>query len=235
MKRFVLVFLICYHNFSFTQCEYINIKGRVIDTTFNQSFYNLMLINKTTSKGIFGKPDGFFEVTINPKDTLIISISGYERILFFNKESKECNYNIEYILKPKSKQLKTIVIQPLKSIQQIKEERQNLTMKESKKMVEGIAVIQSPITALYERFSKKAKTEKKINELKYQDNKNKIVKDLLSIYVLYEIIELNELEFDNFIIFLNLNDSILINMNDIELSMLIKDKFEHFKILNQKK
>ena len=235
MKRFVLVFLICYHNFSFTQCEYINIKGRVIDTTFNQSFYNLMLINKTTSKGIFGKPDGFFEVTINPKDTLIISISGYERILFFNKESKECNYNIEYILKPKSKQLKTIVIQPLKSIQQIKEERQNLTMKESKKMVEGIAVIQSPITALYERFSKKAKTEKKINELKYQDNKNKIVKDLLSIYVLYEIIELNELEFNNFITFLNLNDSILINMNDIELSMLIKDKFEHFKILNQKK
>jgi hypothetical protein len=235
MKRFVLVFLICYQNFSFTQCEYINIKGRVIDTTFNQSFYNLMLINKTTSKGIFGKPDGFFEVTINPKDTLIISISGYERILFFNKESKECNYNIEYILKPKSKQLKTIVIQPLKSIQQIKEERQNLTMKESKKMVEGIAVIQSPITALYERFSKKAKTEKKINELKYQDNKNKIVKDLLSIYVLYEIIELNELEFNNFITFLNLNDSILINMNDIELSMLIKDKFEHFKILNQKK
>jgi hypothetical protein len=194
-----------------------------------------MLINKTTSKGIFGKPDGFFEVTINPKDTLIISIAGYERIFFYNKESKECNYNLEYILKPKSKQLKTIVIQPLKSIQQIKEERQNLTMKENKKMVEGISVIQSPITALYERFSKKAKTEKIINELKYQDNKNKIVKDLLSIYVLYEIIELNELEFDNFITFLNLNDSILINMNDIELSMLIKDKFEHFKTLNQKK
>lgn len=235
MYRFVLVFLICYYNFSFTQCDYINIKGRVIDTTFNQSFYNLMLINKTTNKGIFGKPDGFFEVTINPKDTLIISIAGYERIFFFNKESKECNYNIEYILKPKSKQLKTIVIQPLKSIQQIKEERQSLTMKESKKMVEGIAVFQSPITALYERFSKKARTEKKINELIYQDNKNKIVKDLLSIYVLYEIIELNELEFDNFITFLNLNDSILINMNDIELSMLIKDKFEHFKILNQKK
>jgi hypothetical protein len=194
-----------------------------------------MLINKTTSKGIFGKPDGFFEVTINPKDTLIISIAGYERIFFYNKESKDCNYNLEYILKPKSKQLKTIVIQPLKSIQQIKEERQNLTMKENKKLVEGISVIQSPITALYERFSKKAKTEKIINELKYQDNKNKIVKDLLSIYVLYEIIELNELEFDNFITFLNLNDSILINMNDIELSMLIKDKFEHFKTLNQKK
>jgi hypothetical protein len=235
MKRFVLVFFICCNNISFTQCEYLTIRGRVIDTTFNQSFYNLMLINKTTSKGIFGKPDGFFEVTINPKDTLIISIAGYERIFFYNKESKECNYNLEYILKPKSKQLKTIVIQPLKSIQQIKEERQNLTMKENKKMVEGISVIQSPITALYERFSKKAKTEKIINELKYQDNKNKIVKDLLSIYVLYEIIELNELEFDNFITFLNLNDSILINMNDIELSMLIKDKFEHFKTLNQKK
>jgi hypothetical protein len=194
-----------------------------------------MLINKTTNKGIFGKPDGFFEATINQQDTLIVSIAGYERIYFHTTDTKTCNYNLEYILQTKSKQLKTIVIEPLKSIQQIKEERQNLTLKESKKMVEGVSVIQSPITALYERFSHRAQTEKKINKLRYSDNKNKILKDLLSIYVQYEIIDLNQYEFDAFMIFLNIDDNLLKNMNDIELSMLIKDKFEHFKTLNQKK
>lgn len=236
MKYFFFLFVIFFTNhFLFSQCQLINVKGRVIDTTFNQNFYNIMLINKTTNKGIFGKPDGFFEVTINQQDTLIISISGYERIYFHSTDTKTCNYNLEYILQTKSKQLKTIVIQPLKSIQQIKEERQNLTLKESKKMVDGISVLQSPITALYERFSQRAKTEKKVNKLRYSDNKNKILKDLLSIYVQYEIIELNENEFDAFLIFLNLDDTLLKNMNDFELSIMIKDKFEHFQTLKQKK
>jgi len=235
MKYFFLLIIFFPNHFLFSQCQFINVKGRVIDTTFNQNFYNIMLINKTTNKGIFGKPDGFFEATINQQDTLIVSIAGYERIYFHTTDTKTCNYNLEYILQTKSKQLKTIVIEPLKSIQQIKEERQNLTLKESKKMVEGVSVIQSPITALYERFSHRAQTEKKINKLRYSDNKNKILKDLLSIYVQYEIIDLNQYEFDAFMIFLNIDDNLLKNMNDIELSMLIKDKFEHFKTLNQKK
>ena len=235
MKYFLLINILVTTNFLFSQCQFINVKGRVIDTTYNQNFYNIMLINKTTNKGIFGKPDGFFEATINQQDTLIISISGYEKIYFHTTDTKTCNFNLEYILQTKSKQLKTIVIQPLKSIQQIREERQNLTLKESKKMVEGVSVIQSPITALYERFSHRAKTEKKINNLRYNDNKNKILKDLLSIYIQYEIVELNENEFDAFLIFLNLDDTLLKNMNDFELAMLIKDKFEHFQTLKQKK
>lgn len=235
MKIHLTILFFIVSKLSISQCDIIFIKGRVIDTSLNQNFYNMMLINKTSKKGIFGKPDGFFEASINPKDTLIISISGYEKILFYSTDLNKCNYDLEYILKPKTKKLKTIIIEPLKSIQQIKEERQNLSLKENKKMVEGITTIQSPITALYERFSQKAKTEKKINELKYIDSKNKILKDLLSIYVIYDIIELNENEFSQFINFLNIDDTVLKNMNDIELSMMIKDKFEHFKIFKQKK
>lgn len=235
MKIHLTILFFIVSKLSISQCDIIFIKGRVIDTSLNQNFYNMMLINKTSNKGIFGKPDGFFEASINPKDTLIISISGYEKILFYSTDLNKCNYDLEYILKPKTKKLKTIIIEPLKSIQQIKEERQNLSLKENKKMVEGITTIQSPITALYERFSQKAKTEKKINELKYIDSKNKILKDLLSIYVIYDIIELNENEFSQFINFLNIDDTVLKNMNDIELSMMIKDKFEHFKIFKQKK
>jgi len=235
MKFIITFILITIIQRSFAQCENIYIKGRVIDSASNQSFYNMMLINKTSNKGIFGKPDGFFEVTINPKDTLIISVSGYEKIYFYASNKNKCNYNLHYTLKPKTRQLKTIVIEPLKSIQQIREERQNLTLKENQKMLVGISTIQSPITALYERFSQKAKTEKKINELKYLDNKNKILKDLLSIYVHYEILDLNENEFEQFINFLNIDDSSLKKFNDIELSMMIKDKFEHFKLYKQKK
>jgi hypothetical protein len=60
------------------------------------------------------------------------------------------------------------------------------------------------------------------------------LKELLSLYVSYEIIELNDKDFDSFISFLNLNDEILKNTSDIELTTFIKDKFEHYKTLNQK-
>ncbi len=232
---FTLLLFLFLEKFGFSQYHEIEISGRVIDTTKNQQFYNIILFNKSKNKAYFGSPDGSFKIVANCKETIIVSVEGYEKSTIFIEEGNtkpSLNYSI--YLQPQTKQLKTIVIHPLKTIQQIKEERMQLTLKESKKMVEGISVIQSPITALYERYSKRAQSIKKINELKFQDNKNRILKELLSLYVDYEIIDLNENDFDLFISFLNLNDEILKNTSDLELTTFIKDKFKHFISLNQK-
>jgi hypothetical protein len=229
MNHVLLLFFLSFFLRAHTQCDLINLKGKVNDTLINQQFYNVMLISKSTNKGFFGNADGSFSIFVKQKDTIVISVAGYEKIVIIPKNNEQCLNEIHIKLKSNVKYLKPIVIQPLKSIQQIKEERESLTLKESKKAISGINVIQSPITALYERFSQRARTEKKINHLKYQDEKNKILKELLSIYVVYEIFDLNEEEFDSFITFLNINDEILKNTSDIELATFIKDKFLHFK------
>lgn len=230
-----LLFVFLIYKPVFSQYHKVEIIGEVIDTTNRQQFYNIIVYNKSINKGYFGSPDGTFRIEAESNETIIISVEGYEKntITIDDSNLKPRLYYTIY-LTPKVKQLKTIVIQPLKTLQQIKEERENLALKESKKTVEGINIIQSPITALYERYSKRAQTVKKINELKYNDEKSQILKELLSIYVVYEIIELDNKDFDSFINFLNINDEILTKTTDIELATFIKDKFEHYKSLKSK-
>ena len=55
-----------------------------------------------------------------------------------------------------------------------------------------------------------------------------MVKELLRVYVAYEIINLTEDEFDDFITFLNVDESFLKTASEMELIVFIKDKFEHF-------
>jgi hypothetical protein len=66
----------------------------------------------------------------------------------------------------------------------------------------------------------------------YKDNQRKVVQELLRLYVAYEIIDLKESEFDEFLLFLNLDPDFLKTASEMELITYIKDKFEHFKRFN---
>ncbi len=120
----------------------------------------------------------------------------------------------------------------MKTLSQIQEEREALAMRETR-MVTGIEVMQSPITALYQRFSQKEQSKRTVAKLKYEDEQKAILQDLLRLYVAYEIFDLNESEFDDFIAFLNVDEYFLKTASEFELVTFIKDKFEHFNILNK--
>ena len=96
------------------------------------------------------------------------------------------------------------------------------------RMVTGIEVMQSPITALYQAFSKKEKNKQWVAEQEYKDDQRRIVKELLRTYVAYRVIELTEDEFDEFISFMNLNEDFLKTASEMELITFIQDKFEHY-------
>ena len=98
-------------------------------------------------------------------------------------------------------------------------------------MVSGISAFESPITALYQAFSKKEKNKRWIAEQEYKDDQNRIVKELLALYVAYDIIELDTDEFDSFMSFLNINENFLKTASEMELVLFVKDKYEHFLML----
>jgi hypothetical protein len=166
-------------------------------------------------------------VYANLNDTISISVKCYGLYTFRVTGDSNCQMKLDKVLIGKEKMLQTVVIKPLKSVQQIKEERANLALKETH-TVTGANVLQSPITALYERFSKKAQQREKIAGLIYVDQQRKVLKDLLRIYVAYEVIDLKDDEFDEFIVFLNISDDFLKTSSDIELIDFIRGKFEHF-------
>ena len=210
------------------QCDKVLFTGKVVDTLRPQNFYNLMIVNRRTGQGVFGQPNGTFSVYVNNGDSISISVREYPLVKLVVKADSNCQFLKTIFIEPKPQEVREVLVRPLKSLEQIKEERSALAMRETR-LVTGIEVMQSPITALYQAFSKKEQNKRWIAEQNYKDDQRRVVKELLRTYIAYDIIELDEEEFDNFIAFLNVNDSFLKTATEMELITFIKDKYEHFR------
>jgi hypothetical protein len=192
-----------------------------------------MVINRTTGRGIFGQPDGYFSVYVRPNDKIALSTKEYPIYEFTAKPDSNCQCQVIAYIEKLPQQVQEVVVKPLKTLEQIKEERKNLVLRETRQ-VTGIEALQSPITALYQAFSKKEQNKRWIAEQKYKDDQRQVVKELLRLYVAYEIIGMEEDEFDDFIIFLNADPDFLKTAAEMELVLFIKDKFEHFKLIRKR-
>jgi hypothetical protein len=233
--RFMYRLIVCLTFLTLTKaysqtCSDVLFTGRVKDTIEHQTFYNLMIINRQSNKGVFGQPNGTFSTYVKTGDTLILSVAGYDLFSCVVQPDSNCQYKVFAPLTPKSKLVDEVVIRPLKSLDQIREEREALAMRETR-TVTGVDVFQSPITALYQAFSKKEQNKRWIAEQEYKDDQRRVVKELLRLYVAYEIIDLSEEEFDSFITFLNLNERFLQTATEMELVTFIKDKYLHYNEL----
>ncbi len=232
-KRSYIFLLLCllYAVSSHSQCEEVYLSGRVSDTLNNQRFYNLMVINLTTQQGVFGQPSGKFGVYVNPGDEIAFSVEGYDRVSIIVPESDSCNIDTNVVLPNRVQEISSVEVRPIKSLETIREEREELSMRETR-TVTGVNVLQSPITALYERFSQKAQSKRKVAEMEHQDNINAVLKDLLRLYVSYDVVYLEEDEFESFVYFLNIDEDFLRTATDYQLITYIKDKLEHYKSMN---
>jgi hypothetical protein len=214
------------------QCEQVFISGKVLDTMRQQNFFNLMVINKTTGRGVFGQPNGHFSVYARPGDRIALSTKGYPVYEFIAKPDENCQCKVEAFVERLPQEVQEVIVRPLKTLEQIKEEREALALRETR-TVTGVNVLQSPITALYQAFSKKEQNKRWIAEQQYKDDQRKIVQELLRLYVAFDIIELSESEFDEFITFLNLDEQFIKTASEMELILFIKDKYEHYKQMNR--
>lgn len=212
-------------------CDNVLVKGKVVDTLQAQGFYNLMVVNTSTDRGVFGRPNGKFSVYANNGDTIALSTEGYYKTLFIVEADSNCQFLKDFIINGIIQESETVVIYPQKTLKQIKEEREELSMRETR-TVTGVNIIQSPITALYERFSKTAKSKRLVAAMEYQDNINAVLKELLRVYVSQDVVALDEKYLEGFINFLNIDEAFLKTATDYELIIFIKGKLDHFEYLN---
>lgn len=237
LKNFRSIFLLFIVLLSFqtalhAQCDQVFISGKVLDTLREQNFFNLMVVNKSTGRGVFGQPNGHFSVYARPGDRIALSTKGYPVYEFVAKPDENCQCRVEAYIERLPQEVQEIIVRPLKTLEEIKEEREALALRETR-TVTGVNVLQSPITALYQAFSKKEQNKRWIAEQQYKDDQRKIVKELLRLYVAFDIIELSEADFDEFITFLNLDEQFIKTASEMELILFIKDKYEHFKRMNR--
>lgn len=216
--------------FAQTECDEVYIHGKVVDSSAINAFYNMMVVNATTGRAVFGSSDGSFSTYCHAHDSITISIKGIRPFGFRVRPDANCQMRFDTTIYMRQETIRTVVVRPLKTLQQIKEERAALAKRETK-TVTGVNILESPITALYQALSRKEKAKRWLAEMRYKDSQRQVLKDLIKLYTSYDILSLPEDEFDQFIDFLNMDPDFLKTASEMELVTFIKDKYEHYQRL----
>jgi hypothetical protein len=209
----------------------INITGQAFDKENNNlPLPKLMIINKRTNNGSFADAEGKFSINAYQSDTILFSVIGYQTKKICLKDSIiKKQYHIEIEMQKLQYTLKEISVFGTRSLSDIDKDIAKLDSTRRKRSYQDINAIESPITYLYERFSKFGKSKQKVAEWENEDLKKDILKDLFRLYVKNDIIDLSEEEFEAFIIYCNLSEEFIKTASQFELVMAIKGKYEAFE------
>ncbi len=227
-KKIILFLLLSLCSFSQAQ-TIITINGKAFDKESKLPLSKLMVINKRSNIGTFADAEGKFSITAIPSDTIMLSALGFKLKKICLKDSiTKKQYFVNVPLEKLYFTLKEVSVFASRNLNEIQNDIDKLGIKKTYS-VNGLNAIESPITFLYERFSKFARSKQKVAEWENEDLKRDILKDLFRLYIKHEIIDLSEEEFDAFIKYLNLSDEFIQNASQLELTMAIKGKYESFK------
>ncbi len=212
--------------------ELITINGRVSAGSVDRNFYDLMIVNKRTRSGTFGNADGTFTVQAWKTDTLMIGSIGHQTMLISMADSvyKE-RYEVQLRLRPISVQLAEVVILPERTLREIQKDIDRLGYKESDYRISSVNAFESPITWLYQEFSRRERSKRLVAQLENEDRKRELLKELLTKYVAYDIINLNDEAFDDFIDFLNVPDQVIKGLSQYEFLLYVKKRYELYSSL----
>lgn len=207
------------------------VTGKVTELKTGAIIPSTLIIQKGVG-GTFLKPDGTFKITIKITDTLLVSSLGYGVQKFCFKDSTGSSHHINVRLSKLQRDLETAVIMPKRALSEIHKDFDELRL-ELPKRPTGVDAISSPITALYEKFSKMAKSKALVATMEHRDQKHDLLKELFKIYVDADVINLSPDEFENFIYFTNVSDNFLRSASEYELITFFQSRYKEYVALKQ--
>ncbi|HET6992572.1 MAG TPA: hypothetical protein VFJ43_14660 [Bacteroidia bacterium] len=204
----------------------IVIHGRVYDKNDSSATPSAIVLNKRTSTGLNASPGTMFSINGIKSDTFLITAGGYEviRISFRDSIPKDV-YTIRVGLQMKTTVLTSVAIYPIKDLNEISKERSAIGKEQTRQTIGLTDAVESPITYLYERFSREGKSKEAVAILENEDRKREILKELFRTYVRAGVIVMDESEFDSFINYLNLPESFLRSASDYDLAVVIRQRY----------
>jgi hypothetical protein len=207
----------------------ITVSGTIRDKETKRALPYAFVINQRTQNGIFADQKGSFSFTALPTDSLLFSLTGYNytKVLLKDSVPKE-TIILNVFLTVKSVQLKQFTIKAPKTYDQIIKELE--VAERSKIAATPLAdAISSPITFLYNQFSREGKARAKIAELRSEDAKMDLLRELFTRYMVAHIIDIDELQVDDFIKYSNLTNNYTQFETEYELVVYIKELFVKYK------
>ena len=120
-----------------------------------------------------------------------------------------------------------------RDLEEIQRDIEKLGFDEKDYRVSGVSAVESPITFLYEQFSKRERSKRLVAEMENEDRKRELLKELFEKYVDFEILELSDEEFDDFIDYMHVSDEFLQRSTQYDFILFVKDRFQSYQVLKR--
>ena len=212
-----------------------NIKAKLIDSETGRYVNQGIIVNKRTNYGFFVDLDGTFKTDMFLEDTLLISSSGYALLKVCFKDSiKTAGYIFQIRLSRPIVELKSVEIKPRKSLVEIQDALKKIKTPQADKMrqYEGLlgamSALQSPITYMYMQFSRMERSKRLVEELVNNDNRMELMRELMRSYLIYNLIDINDAQLDDFIQYCRISDEFIKQSTEYELAVYIKKRYEQY-------
>ncbi len=229
MKKILFILLI-YCSWVQAQPQTITLTAQVKDKYGGVvSFPGVRIMN--AKKTIQANQIGVFKTTMDRTDTLLIYARDFATLKFTLPDSIKGNEAfIPITLYPIEYQLDEVVIYDTKPIYEIKKDIQKAQYKNPD--VYKYVAPSSPITMLYEMFSKKEREKRMVATWEYDMEVRNIYKELVKYYITEGIIrDMPEPEMLAFVQYLEIPEYILRKSSDYDLAMYVKAmQFEYYRL-----
>lgn len=211
----------------------VRIHGQVSDPTDPVASFNLMVVNKRLGTGTFGNTNGTFSISVRKCDTILVGSVGYEtQPIVMCDSAMQSSYTVNIELKRLQVRLREVFVLPERDLKEIKQDVDDLGYNERDYRISGIDAASSPITFLYQKYSRRERQLREAYKLENEIRKRDLLKELFRKYVNYNIIDLAPEDFDNFIDFCNVSDEFMRHTSQYDFIMYIKKKYELWLAVN---
>jgi len=212
------------------QSASVRLKGKVVDAQDGTPLVSLMAVDKESGSGTFGDGDGEFVLNMTRGKVLLVGAIGYETISFkVPLDHESAVLSKTFYLRKLVIDLPEIEIIPERELVEIQEDINDLGYNANDYQLSGINANASPITFLYQKFSKRERSIRLVAELENDDRRRDLLKELFQRYIDYDIIELEDDEFDDFIDYCNVSDYFLQNSSQYDFLVFVKRRFGEYQ------
>lgn len=212
----------------------VTVRGQVYDLRDSAAMPAPLVLNKRTGTGSSAAMGATFSIAGLKTDTFLITAGGYEVVrICFRDSALKSVYNVRIGLTLKPNVLNPVAIYPVKDLEEIRKERENLGVEQTRSTSGVTDAVASPITYMYERFSREGKSRAAVAFMENEDRKRDVLKDLFRTYERAGVIDLGEEEYDSFINYLNMPDEFLRTASEYDLAVMIRQRFLQYRSAQQ--
>jgi hypothetical protein len=218
----ICIFLLFSGEWAFSQNDTVRIKGNVYDSYTGRPLGGVSIIDSRRSVTTPTDAKGYFEIVAKKEDDLFLFFPGYRTAKFSVRDSaSQPLYVLRLNIEPLTATIKNpVIIKPSKTLEEIEESRKKLGIT-PKELERPEISISSPISAIYEIISGRAREREKLKQQMQEDDRRKIFVELLNFYNENQLIDLPESHYDAFINYCDLSLDFLKYSSDYEITKMV--------------